>query len=442
MACVLNGEIYNYLDLRKELRELGFYFGTNCDTEVALKAFMAWGVCAFSRFNGMFAMAVADVSRRSFILARDYFGIKPLYIGRHELGWLFSSELKGATSSNVLQVEVCEPGTYVCLTQEGLGTYTRYLCLDEEVGDERADSLALAEALEQSVRDHVQTDLPVAVFFGGGVDSAAVLALAKKHHPGVVAITLGTPDSPDAEHAARFCRDFAIDNLVVSINELELADLAAEIVETAEGFHRNLIRGSQLTYLMCREACRRGYKIVLCGEGSDELFCGYADFALTSSVEEAERLRRLFLADLHRTQLQRVDRCGMRFSLEVRVPFLDRRVASIALRTSPSELIGEREGVPVTKLLLRESVADLLPGYISWRPKMTLMRGAGIVDASAARWPIEQFKPIKRFLEAVPSWITEEERGYLEIFSSRFPLLAQDFIRPTVTVAPEEILCR
>lgn len=279
---------------------------------------------------------------------------------------------------------------------------------------------------DAAVKARVATDLPVAVYLSGGIDSTAVLATAMKYHRKITAIIIGNSKSTDKRIAVRYCREHSVPFISKSPpSEIELLKIIPDIVRITESFEPNMIRQSAISYFIARAA--RGFKVILCGEGSDELFAGYPEFTKLSTEREREGAIKRFLGDLHRTQLQRVDRTSMEFTTEVREPFLDIRLASYSLQIPARLKVKRTDGKMVTKYILRKAMSDRLPPYIYERDKVVLSEGAGykgnqkigglFFDIVEKKMSDKEFKMLKRKYR---SWHleTKEEAYYFKLYRS------------------------
>ncbi|MEV4221985.1 asparagine synthase (glutamine-hydrolyzing) [Nonomuraea sp. NPDC049725] len=362
-----NGELYGFQDVRRELERLGHRFRTTSDTEVIAQAYAEWGPDMLGRFNGMFAFVVFDSERRTFLAARDHVGMKPLYYVVSDGVYRFASEQKCLLGVPG-EIRTLPPGSY--LTERGV---TRYHQLDDTPCDlpERDMVARYRELFDDAVRRQVDTDLPVAVTFSGGIDSAAVLASARLHHPAVTALTIGFEGAADIEVARRYCQEHDIPHVVAHLNRDALVDIIPDIVYGAEFFEAIDVMDTCVGYFAFELAKRHGFKLALCGEGSDEVMAGYDLFRHHHDPVDLMRYR---VANLHRTDLQRVDRSSMMNSVETRVPFMDRHLLEFAYSV-PMEM-KLRGGVD--KWLLREAFKDRLPAYITNRPKIRMPDGSGM----------------------------------------------------------------
>ncbi len=302
-----NGEVYNYRELRAELARRGVQFRSSSDTEVVLEAWRHWGSSALERFRGMFAFALFDERSGHLYLARDHFGIKPLFFRRMGAGVVFSSELKaiaaafgpelsmdpGSLVASMLYywipeercalrgVEKLPPGSWAELRPDGEMVRRRYWRLPEVAADAAAGPpVDLGPVLEESVAAHLVADVPVSTFLSGGLDSSIVTVLAKKAAPAVDAYTItfrpedqrleAMPD--DARYARAVARQFGID-----LHEIEIApDVVKLLPEMASILDEPIGDPAAInTFLICQAARRAGVKVLLSGMGADELFGGY-----------------------------------------------------------------------------------------------------------------------------------------------------------------------
>lgn len=423
---VFNGEIYNFRDLQKELIEIGYSFFTDSDTEVLVNGYAAWREKLLDKVNGMFAFFIYDSEEYSFFAARDPFGVKPLYWAQDkDQNYYFASEIKSLVVLETVEtINIFPPGHFM-----QSGEMQKYFSFEEKVDEDISEETAvkrITELFDHSVKIRVQTDLPVAVYLSGGIDSTAVLATARKFHPDVTAIIVGNEQSTDRKTAVRYCEENQIKYVVgIPPTEEELAKTVPEIVRMTESFEPNMIRQSAVSYFIAKTAAQHGFKVILCGEGSDEVFAGYPEFANLTESDEMQQKILSFLSDLHRTQLQRVDRTSMAFTTEVREPFLDKDLVRFALTIPPSLKVKQRNGKIVSKYILRKSMQDRLPEYIYNREKVVLSEGAGFKgnqEVGGLFYDIVSNKisdeELNKFKETYSEWKlkTKEEIYYFKYF--------------------------
>lgn len=374
---VFNGEIYNYKELKIELEKLGSTFNTDSDTEVLVNGYDVWREKMLPKLRGMFAFFIFDKQTNGFFVARDPFGIKPLYYAKTAEKYYFASEIKALSClEEITEIELFKVGHY--MKNGKLKKYYSRPSKTVEIDHNLAIG-KIRNLFDQAVKRRVQTDLPIAVYLSGGIDSTAVLAAAIKYHPNVTAIIAGNSQSEDKKFAVRYCEESKIKYVIKELpTEEELAKSIPEIVRLTESFEPNMIRQSAVSYLIAKAAADAGFKIMLCGEGADEIFAGYPEFTQLENDKAIEERIGQFMDDLHRTQLQRVDRTSMAFTTEVRVPFLDLDLANFVLQIPAKfKIIKNNESI-ITKAIFRDAMSDRLPDYIRLRQKVVLSEGAGL----------------------------------------------------------------
>jgi len=383
VSIVFNGEIYNYQELKEQLSHLGACFRTHCDTEVLLEGYLNWGLDELcKRVRGMFVFIIFDNRIKKLIAVRDPFGIKPLYWTERGQDLFFASEIK-ALSPLKTEIHELYPGQTLIVTENSLMRETYFdpatiaidhsISFDEGVGN-------LNQLISNAVRMRVQTDLPVAVLLGG-IDSAVILSQAIKYHRDVTAFTIGRDDnSEDIFFAQRVCKFLKVPLRIINTQEEEILSIVPEVIRCIESFEPNLIRNGALSYVLSRAVSKAGFRIALCGEGADELFGGYCEYAhqfIKTGYTGVEQIRHVFIRELFKTQLRRVDRTSMAFTLEVRVPFLDFDVAKYALSLPGKYLLNQEDGQIIEKVILRKAFRSELPDYAVSQKKRVLAFGAG-----------------------------------------------------------------
>lgn len=388
-ALCYNGEIFNHKQLRTRLQEQGNVQRSESDTEVVLEALLAWGEDAMVQFRGEFAFAMLDRETGSVLLARDPAGVKPLYWARADGRLHIASEVKALTSLGVAIHEV--PPGYIgrgsADVEPALRPYIDLLRLGEGepvLADVDAAKAALRATFEDSVRLRVDTDLPVGVILSGGLDSSLTLLHARQMHPNVHAFTVGTKGSEDVAFASRLARELDVPHEVITLRPRDISRRdVKEAIYRSEATEYGDVINAVVSLKVFERVHASGVKVVLTGDGSDELFGGYDMYA---HVPEADR-RSLFLhkiRHLSRTELQRVDRTSMALGVEARVPFLDIRMLLLSMRI-PLEM-KVRDGYE--KWIVRETFADLLPDYIKARHKNPMSHSSGLHER------IRLYKPL------------------------------------------------
>jgi asparagine synthase (glutamine-hydrolysing) len=441
-----NGEIYNHERLTAALPE--GVLQTKSDTEAALHAVMRDGPAAVASLNGMFAIAMVDADGGG-LVARDPMGVKPLYWitdddGGGEGVTLFASELRAFEEADRPRVEAFPPG---CLWTPAAGVVRYADAVPVEVRPARRaqtdlwDNVVLDEvrdAVIAAVRRRMMSDVGIGVFLSGGLDSAIVAAVAAREAAArgetLPTFAVGTSDSADLAAARKVAAHIGSDHHEVVVTAEDLEEALDEAVTVIEHFDPRLVRSAVPNLLLAREASKK-VKVVLTGEGADELFAGYthqhtAEFADPDALH-GELVRSL--EQLHGLNLQRCDRTTMYYGLEAREPFLDSALVRTALRLPPEWK--QRTGGRPEKAILREAFVGWLPEELLWRGKEQFGDGSGatvVLEALTAE------RVDRADLDEVPQappdcWPlrSDEELMYYELWARRFA-----GIRPLATLEP------
>ena len=389
-----NGEIYNHFELRREMEAMGVVFRTASDTEVLASSLRVWGAKALERINGMYAFVAVDTENGEFLAARDPLGVKPLYLTQSARGFLFCSEIRPLLNT-------CETGPVLflppghMLTRQSLIKFGSLITFQAE--PRRAhDAAILDERLANAVRIRIPPDLPFAMMFSGGIDSTLIAHYARRERPETPGYFLGDERAPDCEYAVRYADETGFDLRRVALDNTSgsLSAQIGSVVGAMESFEPSVIRDGYCNLLLAQRIREDGYRVALCGEGADELFAGYEplELAFHDSEESGRAVREQTLATMHKTNLQRLDRLGMRFQLELREPFLDPSVVGYALGLPAHALLQRSGGEVLGKAPLR-SLWDLhpaLPPEIRDRRKTAMHIGSGL-DQSQKRSPWIEF---------------------------------------------------
>jgi asparagine synthase (glutamine-hydrolysing) len=334
----------------------------------------------------MFAFVVVD-GDGSLVAGRDRLGVKPLYRARRNGRVAYASELRPLLEHGWRDVETVPPG-HVWVDDR----LERYYELPQPSSDGPTDAAAVArwcaelrEALEAAVVKRLMSDVPLGAFLSGGLDSSIITALAVRHQPGLETFALGFEGSEDLEAARLVAAHLGTTHHEVEVSVEEALSAVPDALAHLESWDRDLVRSAIPTYLVSRFATER-VKVVLTGEGADELFAGYRYhhvYADDPGTLQSELHRSV--SAMHDSNLQRVDRMTMAHALEARVPFLDPDVVEAAMRI-PAALKMRRapDGQTVEKWILRRAFADLLPDGIATRTKSQFDEGSG----AAARLPV------------------------------------------------------
>ena len=407
LVVAFNGEIYNHLDLRSGL-EPRHQFTTRSDTEVLLHLYEDQHEDMLDRLDGMFALVLGGP--HGLLLARDPLGIKPLYYGRKGDTFLAASELKAFPPMDELRML---PAGHALLAGGEEWRFARPFPPEAPVVTAPLPEV-LAEIrrrLERAVVKRLMADVPVGVYLSGGLDSSVVAAMMRPHTVELHSFTAGIEGSPDLAAARTVARYLGTEHHEMTYTAQKVRQALPEVIRCLESFDAPLVRSAVPMYFVSQLAAQH-VKVVLSGEGADELFAGYSYLReLHGGAELKQELSDLTVR-LQDTNLQRADRVSMAHGLEARVPFLDQDLVRYAMRL-PAELLEPRPD-RAEKWLLREACRGLLPPEIEARKKMKFSEGAGSSEVGA---------------ELAQGLITPEE------------FAAQREVRPGLTLrSPEELL--
>ncbi|MDD5207260.1 MAG: asparagine synthase B [Desulfobacterales bacterium] len=378
---VCNGEIYNFRKLRAGLG-LKYPFQTRSDTEVILHLYREKGAECLKDLDGMFAFAAFQGD--DFILARDPIGIKPLYYGFLNGNLYFTSELGAMSFAKVEEVHEFPAGHYYTPAEGFVPYYQIPEIRDDLLTDIEEASRLIRRTFIRAVRKRLLADpeVPVGSFCSGGLDSSLVAAIAAEQNPRIHTFVVGmedeTGDVSDDVKAARIAAGhIGSTHHELLFTESEYYEALPIVIRELESYDPSLVRCAVPCYFTCKLAADY-VTVVLTGEGADELFTGYhymKNFPMDKLNLEARRC----IGNLHNINLQRADRMGMLFSLELRVPFLDVEMVDLAMKIPPRLKIRDRLGAKIEKWILRKAFedTDYLPEEILWRYKVQYTQGAG-----------------------------------------------------------------
>ena len=375
LHAVCNGEIYNHREIRKTTSH-DYLYATESDSEVILSLYDLFGTDCVQHLDGMFAFFLCDERRGTFMAARDRFGIKPLYYLQDEKNWYFASEAKAFLGLGlpIERIEILPPGCFV--TPNGV---VRWYHLDAHQRVSVPAPSMVRVLLEESVKKHLMTDpkINVGTYLSGGLDSSIVTALAAKFRPDITAFTIGVDGSPDLDASRRVAAHLGIRHVAVSLDLREVREALPSAIYSIETYNQIALEGL-MSMMLARTARQHGVKVVLCGEGADEIFAGYGVFRDKPANAVAKMLRET-VSNINNTECLRLDRATMAYSLEARVPFLDPALVEYGINLPVDSLIRADNGRQVEKWILRKSCEDLLPADIIWRMKMAFDHGSGIL---------------------------------------------------------------
>ncbi len=392
-ALAVNGEIYNHQAIRRSF-EGEYKFRTESDCEVILPLWLQHGPddlqAMMDRISGMYAFCLYDETSDRWLIARDPIGIMPLYIGHDDQGQLFvSSEMK-ALMDVCVEIEEFPPGHYWVSDEESPQRfYHRDWERFDAVADADSDRAALRSALEEAVTSHLMTDVPYGVLLSGGLDSSIIAALAARHAamrvedheespawwPRLHSFAIGLEGSPDLAAARTAADHIGTVHHGFTFTVQEGLDVLEEVIYHLETYDVTTIRAATPMFLMARKIRAMGIKMVLSGEGADEIFGGYLYFhkAPNPRAFHEETVRKL--SRLHSYDCLRANKAMAAWGVEARVPFLDRDFLDVAMRLNPADKMAGKGRIE--KHILREAFSDLLPESIVWRQKEQFSDGVG-----------------------------------------------------------------
>ena len=385
----VNGEIYNHQDIRK--RYAGIYpFQTGSDCEVILALYQDKGIHFLEDLNGIFAFALYDEEKDEFLIARDPIGVIPLYIGYDADGKVYcASELK-ALEGYCDRYEPFLPGHYY-YSKEGKMTrwYTRDWMSFDVVKNNPASVEELRNALEAAVRRQLMSDVPYGVLLSGGLDSSVISAIAKKYAsrrietngkqeawwPQLHSFAIGLKGAPDLAKAREVADFIGTIHHEINYTIQEGLDAVRDVIYFIETYDVTTVRASTPMYLLARVIKSMGIKMVLSGEGADEVFGGYLYFhkapdARAFHEETVRKLSKLYLYDC-----LRANKSLSAWGVEGRVPFLDKEFLDVAMRINPVAKMCT--GKTIEKKIIREAFQDMLPESVAWRQKEQFSDGVG-----------------------------------------------------------------
>ncbi|MFA5015651.1 MAG: asparagine synthase B [Actinomycetota bacterium] len=375
LRLVFNGEIYNYNKIKKGLK--GHDFKTNSDSEVILHLFEEEGKDVVKKLDGMFAFAIC--SNKDLFIARDPLGIKPLYYGYGDDKLYFSSEIKSLLKATKDVNEF--PAGHYYSSNHGFKKYYGLPKIPNKFST-NIDKIttSIRKNLEEAVVKRLISDVPLGVFLSEGLDSSIISAIAKINTYGILhSFAVGTPQSADILHSEEISKFLGTKHHTFEYGKKEIIEVLPEVIYCLESFDPALVRSAIPTYFVSRLA-HEYVKVVLSGEGADELFGGYHYLKkINNTNEELYKELKNITGDLHNTNLQRVDRITMANSIEGRVPFLDIKLIEEASNISPElKLYFQKfSGDFIEKWILRKVSEAYLPYNFVWRKKENFSIGSG-----------------------------------------------------------------
>lgn len=438
LVLAANGEIYNHRELRSQLNS-NYEFQTQSDCEIILALYNEKGVDFIDDLNGIFGFAIYDTDNDSYFIARDHMGIIPLYIGWDKYGTFYvASELK-ALESVCTKIELFPPGHFLDSRDGVFVKWYNRDWIDYDAVKSNATSIKeIKEALEAAVRRQLMSDVPYGVLLSGGLDSSVTSAIAKKYAqkrvesgdttdawwPQLHSFSVGLEGSPDLAAAQKVADHIGTVHHEIKFTIQEGLDAIKDVVYNLETYDTTTIRASTPMYLMARVIKSMGIKMVLSGEGADELFGGYLYFHKAPNAEEFHQETVRKLDKLHMYDCLRANKSLAAWGIEGRVPFLDKEFMDVAMRINPQDKMinGER----MEKWVVRKAFEDMLPESVAWRQKEQFSDGVGyswidtlkeVVDKEVSD---EQMKNA-HFRFPVQTPLNKEEFYYRTLFEAHFP---------------------
>ena len=448
LVLAVNGEIYNHRALRKQFPD--YSFKTESDCEVILPLYQQKGATFLEELNGIFGFALYDKENNSYLIARDHMGIIPLYIGWDKKGTFFvASELK-ALEGYCNHIEVFPPGHYLDSREGEIKQWYKKAWRDyEHVKDNETDIAKIKKGLEDAVHRQLMSDVPYGVLLSGGLDSSIISAIAQKYAgkriesddaeqawwPRLHSFSIGLKGSPDLAAAQKVADYIGTVHHSIEFTIQEGLDAIRDVIYYLETYDITTVRASTPMYLMTRAIKSMGIKMVLSGEGSDEIFGGYLYFHKAPNAKEFHEETVRKLDNLYKYDCLRANKSLMAWGIEGRVPFLDKEFIDIAMNINPKDKMidGER----MEKWVLRKAFEADLPKEIVWRQKEQFSDGVGyswidslkeMVNEKVSDTDLAQAK--HRFPTQTPT--SKEEYFYRSIFEEHFPSESAALTVPSV----------
>ncbi|MDD5996230.1 MAG: asparagine synthase B [Paludibacteraceae bacterium] len=439
LVLAVNGEIYNHQSIRD--RQAGSYeFLTKSDCEVILSLYREKGINFIEDLNGIFAFALYDIENDVYLIARDHEGIIPLYMGWDHNGTFYvASEMK-ALEGFCETIKSFPPGQYFYSKDGELKTwYKRDWMEYDAVKDNTSNIDELRSALESAVKRQLMTDVPYGVLLSGGLDSSIVSAIAKKFAsqrvesgdkqgawwPQLHSFAVGLKGAPDLLAAKKVADHIGTVHHEINFTVQEGLDAVRDVIYHIETYDVTTVRASTPMYLLARVIKSMGIKMVLSGEGADEIFGGYLYFHKAPNAEELHKETVRKLSKLHMYDCLRANKSLSAWGVEGRVPFLDKEFMDVAMRLNPKDKLSGTVG-RIEKWILRKAFEDYLPEEVAWRQKEQFSDGVGyswidtLKELTSQQVTDEQMSHAAERFPINPP-MTKEEYYYRSIFEEHFP---------------------
>ena len=438
LVLAVNGEIYNHREIRKKF-EGKYEFLTQSDCEVILALYREKGPAFLEDLNGIFAFALYDIENNRFLIGRDHIGIIPLYQGWDKDGaYYVASELK-ALEGYCEKIEEFLPGQYY-YSPDGKPSqwYSRDWMEYENVKDNQSSVAELRKALEDAVERQLMSDVPYGVLLSGGLDSSIISAVAKKFAarriesgntedawwPQLHSFAIGLEGSPDLAAARKVAEHIGSVHHEINFTVQEGLDAIRDVIYHIETYDVTTVRASTPMYLLSRYIKSMGVKMVLSGEGADEIFGGYLYFHKAPNAEEFHKETVRKLSKLHLYDCLRANKSLASWGVEGRVPFLDKEFMDVAMRLNPADKMAGNG--KIEKHILRQAFEDYLPSEIAWRQKEQFSDGVGynwidtLKEIASEKVTDEQMENVATRFPIQPP-MTKEEYHYRSIYNELFP---------------------
>ncbi|OFX61967.1 MAG: asparagine synthase B [Bacteroidetes bacterium GWB2_41_8] len=438
LVLAVNGEIYNHQEIRKRLGD-SYEFLTQSDCEVILALYREKGIDFLEDLNGIFAFALYDQEKDVYLVARDHIGIIPLYQGWDKSGNFYvASELK-SLEGVCSKIEEFLPGKYLYSPDGEVKTwYERDWTSFDAVKDNDCDIDVLRKALEDAVHRQLMSDVPYGVLLSGGLDSSVISAIAKKYAafriesqdsetaywPQLHSFAVGLVGSPDLVAAKKVADHIGTIHHEIHFTVQDGMDALRDVIYHLETYDVTTIRASTPMYLLARVIKSMGVKMVLSGEGADEIFGGYLYFhkAPNAQAFHEETVRKL--GKLHLYDCLRANKSLAAWGVEGRVPFLDKEFMDVAMRINPEEKMAKNGRME--KWIVRKAFEDYLPESVVWRQKEQFSDGVGYnwidsLKAMVAEKVTDEQMNTAKFRFPINTPPSKEEYYYRSIFTEHFP---------------------
>lgn len=450
LVLAVNGEIYNHRSIRAKYADK-YEFQSQSDCEVLLALYQDKGIDMLEDLNGIFAFALFDIENNRYIIGRDHMGIIPLYIGYDKAGQLYvASELK-ALEGFCPNIKEFPAGHYLDSREgEVKQWYKRDWMAYDNVKDNPTDIDVLRKGLEDAVHRQLMSDVPYGVLLSGGLDSSIISAVAKKFAarrvendneteawwPQLHSFAIGLKEAPDLIAARKVAEHIGTVHHEINFTVEEALDALSDVIYHIETYDVTTVRASTPMYLLARFIKSMGVKMVLSGEGSDEIFGGYLYFhkAPDAKALHEETVRKL--DKLHLYDCLRANKTLSAWGVEGRVPFLDKEFMDIAMRINPADKMCGRNG-KIEKHILRQAFEEYLPESVTWRQKEQFSDGVGYNWIDSLREMAEKKvsdKQMERAAERFPinPPMSKEEYWYRTMFEEHFPSASAASTVPSV----------